>query len=163
MVFFISDTHFGHRAICKYRPEFESPKQHDETIISNWNKVVTNKRMVVWVLGDMCISNKEYDMKSIISSLNGRIKLLTGNHCNLEDYKDTKIEIQRGITKEYGFWLSHAPIHPDELRGHKNIHGHVHNKTINDSRYINVCCENIGYTPISLDEIRRQHDYPTSR
>lgn len=154
MVYFISDTHFGHRAICKYRPEFKSPKEHDEFIISNWNKTIRGSGYIVWVLGDMCIPNREYKFKDLIWSLNGRIKLITGNHCDLDAYKNTKIEIQRGITKDYGFWLTHAPIHPDELRGHNNIHGHVHNKSIPDNRYINVCCEKINYTPISLDEIR---------
>ena len=28
-VFFISDTHFGHNNICKYRPQFSSAKEHD--------------------------------------------------------------------------------------------------------------------------------------
>jgi calcineurin-like phosphoesterase family protein len=39
------------------------------------------------------------------------------------------------------------------LRGKKNVHGHVHYKTIPDDRYLNVCCENINFTPISLEEV----------
>ena len=52
------------------------------------------------------------------------------------------------------FWLSHAPIHPEELRDRINIHGHVHYKNIDDARYFNVSCENIGFKPISLENIR---------
>jgi calcineurin-like phosphoesterase family protein len=60
-----------------------------------------------------------------------------------------------GIIKYKGFWLSHAPIHPEELRGKPNIHGHVHTNTLNDSRYFNASLENIGYKPVSIEEVRR--------
>ncbi len=59
-----------------------------------------------------------------------------------------------------GHWLSHAPIHPMELRGKKNIHGHCHpylmtkevyGETVVDDRYINVCVEYVGYTPIKWE------------
>lgn len=151
-VFFIADTHFGHRAICKYRPQFKTPDEHDEMIISNWNKVVTKKKFIVWVLGDFCIHNNKYDMDKIIKRLNGTIKLITGNHCHLPYYKN--IEVMNGLTSRYGFWLSHYPIHPIELRGKKNIHGHVHNNILNDNNYISVCCESINFTPKELEEIR---------
>ncbi|MCP3683351.1 MAG: hypothetical protein GY861_11740 [bacterium] len=154
-VFFISDTHFGHRAICKYRSEFKTPEEHDETIVTNWNKVV-NKRSFVWVLGDMCIKNKDYDMDKLISRLNGTIYLITGSHCHLPYYNHNKIVVRNGLTKKYGYWLSHCPIHPTELRGKKNIHGHVHYKSLPDNNYINVCCEVINYKPISLEEIRKK-------
>ena len=157
MIYFISDLHFGHRAICKYRPEFKDLQEHDEFIIENWNKKVNKKKYIVWVLGDMCIKNKEYDFNTMINRLNGNIQLITGNHDYLPVYNHPKIKVMNGLTSKYGFWLSHAPIHPAELRGKKNIHGHVHNKTIEDDRYVNVCVEQINYTPISLDEIRSKH------
>lgn len=151
-VFFISDLHFGHKAICRYRPEFVTPKEHDEYIIEKWNSVVTKAKYQVWCLGDMCIKNKLYDFAKQIKRLNGTIHVITGNHCYLPAYQG--LHIASGLTKKYGFWLSHCPIHPDELRGQYNIHGHVHRKTLNDRRYINVCCENVGYTPVDLEEIR---------
>ena len=52
------------------------------------------------------------------------------------------------------FWLSHAPIHPQELRGLKNVHGHCHNNSIDDNRYINVSCEAVNYTPIQFKDIK---------
>lgn len=152
-VFFIADTHFGHRNICAYRP-FNNPQEHDECIINNWNKVVTKLKYQVWVLGDMCINNKYYDFEKLIYRLNGTIHVITGNHCYLPAYNHNNIQVHQGLTKKYGFWLSHCPVHPNELRNRKNIHGHVHNKTIEDDRYINVCCDVIGYTPMELDFIR---------
>lgn len=151
-VFFIADTHFGHRNICKYRSQFSSPQEHDELLISNWNKVVIKKKYQVWVLGDMCICNDKYNFDDLIKGLNGTIRIITGNHCYLPAYKNLRIET--GLVKKYGFWLSHCPIHPQELRGHKNIHGHIHDKTIDDDRYICVCPEHIDYKPIELEEIR---------
>jgi calcineurin-like phosphoesterase family protein len=56
--------------------------------------------------------------------------------------------------------LTHIPVHYCELeyRFKKNIHGHMHEKVVlfndkPDSRYINVSCEQINYTPIALEEI----------
>ena len=60
----------------------------------------------------------------------------------------------QGFVKYKDYWLSHCPIHPNELRGKYNLHGHVHNKTVEDVRYFNCSLENIDYTPISLDQIR---------
>lgn len=151
-IFFIADTHFGHGAICKYRPQFSCPEEHDEFIISNWNSVVTKARQHVWCLGDMCFKNKYYAFDTLLSRLNGTIHVVPGNHCYLPAYKNLIKE--RALVARYGFWLSHAPIHPAELRGRCNVHGHVHYATLNDKRYFNVSCENIAYTPIDLDVIK---------
>lgn len=53
-----------------------------------------------------------------------------------------------------GFWLTHPPMHPAELRGKPNIHGHVHFATVPDNDYINVCCENVDYKPINFQMIK---------
>ena len=55
------------------------------------------------------------------------------------------------LVKYKGTWLSHAPIHQDELRGCVNIHGHTHYHVIDDERYINVCSEHTNYGPIRRD------------
>lgn len=153
-VFFIADTHFGHRNICKYRPQFSCSDEHDELLIENWNSKITKKNQQVWVLGDVCIKNKYYDFDALLSRLNGTLHIIPGNHCYTPAY--SKFHVAQSLVAKYGFWLSHCPIHPNELRGRKNIHGHVHNQTIVDNRYINVCCENIGYSPVDLDEILNQ-------
>ena len=55
--FFIADTHFGDEGIIKFghRP-FSNSKEMNETLIKNWNEVVTNED-TVWVIGDFCLSN----------------------------------------------------------------------------------------------------------
>ena len=100
-----------------------------------------------------------------MARLNGTIHIITGNHCWLQAYEG--MDVRPSLTAKYGFWLSHAPIHPNELRGRKNIHGHVHNEAVTyydeifeieapDPNYINVCCDVTDYKPISLEEIRER-------
>jgi len=149
-VFFASDTHFGHKRIHKFRTEFESESQHQEYVIERWNETV-GKNDKVYLLGDSA-----FTMESIeaVRRLNGTKILLRGNHdkLNTSVYLWVFKEVC-GIIRYKDFWLSHAPIHPQELRGLKNIHGHVHNATIPDNRYFNACLENIDYRPIEYFEL----------
>ena len=83
--------------------------------------------------------------------------LICGNqdldHHTMKDLVEAYDEVY-ALKKYKEFWLSHAPIHPDELRGKVNIHGHTHYHNIADDRYVNVSMEQINYTPIELHEIR---------
>ncbi len=59
MMYFISDTHFNHSNIIKYcRLSFKDINEMNETIINNWNSVVT-KGDTVYHLGDFCLSTDE--------------------------------------------------------------------------------------------------------
>jgi len=154
-IFFISDLHLGHKSAIKWRNIFDHIEEHDDHILKTWNEVV-GRNDITYIVGDISFrSPKEY-VWSILNQLNGKIKLIPGNHDIISYYignKD-KVEILPGLHKKYGYWLSHAPIHPSELRGCKNIHGHTHATCIDDKRYFNVSAENISFTPISLDEVR---------
>lgn len=164
-VFFISDLHFGHRAIVEfgritgtvYRTG-DNYLENMHHIITQWNSVVT-KRCRVFVLGDTAFTEEGFEA---LKELKGDKILVRGNH---DDNFSTKqwLEVFNdvlGLHKYKEFWLSHAPIHSMELRGKRNIHGHVHFNSIRnmhgdfDKRYINVCCEAIGETPVSLSQIR---------
>jgi calcineurin-like phosphoesterase family protein len=159
-VYIISDTHLGHNAICKYRTEFSTAEEHNHHILEEWNSVVT-RRDTVYLLGDAVFS---MDAMLCAKQLNGNKILVRGNHDKLDTHVYlTAFKHIYGVIKYKGIWLSHAPIHPQELRGCYNIHGHVHNETIPDSRYFNACIENIGYKPILFTDIvdilnKRVHD-----
>lgn len=161
-VYFISDTHFGHKNICKYRTQFSTPEEHDRFVFNNIMSV-SGKRNILWLLGDSFFTKESMALYREINERFMQVNVVFGNHCadNDERIKNAR-EIAATCNKfgalfSYkGFWLSHAPIHPDELRGKKMIHGHVHDQTLDDNRYFNVSCENIGYKPISLNEIKER-------
>lgn len=161
-LFLISDTHFGHENICnflckdgitKLRP-FSCAAEMDEAIVKNWNSVVRpNDR--VYVLGDVAIKRANI---ATISRCYGKKVLIKGNHdiFQLEDYLPHFEDI-RGVNvmKARDGILSHIPLHPDSIgRFGINIHGHIHEGDLPDSRYFSVCCENIGYTPISYEDLK---------
>jgi calcineurin-like phosphoesterase family protein len=164
-VYFISDLHFGHKRITEFTCELGKKYRSGDTylenmqnIITNWNKVV-KKKDLVWVLGDTAFTQEGFDA---LGELAGRKKLVRGNH---DDFFTTEewlkhFETVESLVKYKQLWLSHCPIHPHELRGKRNAHGHVHHNSIKnsytneyDDRYINVCCEAIGETPISYADI----------
>lgn len=162
-VFFISDLHLGHENMAKKRG-FLSADEMNKRIIHNWNSVV-HKRDIVWVLGDITMeTSKHYHL---LSQLNGGINVVLGNHDRPNDiallYRNvTKI---CGMIKYKGFILSHAPIHELEVdRFRANIHGHTHENCIFnlfgdlDTRYINVSCEVVDYTPILFETILKNYE-----
>jgi len=159
--FYISDPHFGHNGIInfldndgnKVRP-FNSIEEHDETIIENCNKRVRSVDRL-YIMGDVVMNRR---CLPILNRLNGKKVLLKGNHdiFNLKDYTPYFDDIRAyKILPKSGIIFSHIPIHPDQLnnRFKLNCHGHLHQNKINDKRYMNLCCENLNYTPIELEEI----------
>jgi len=155
-LFFISDLHFGHKNIINFagcHRGGSNVEEHDEWIIEQWNSVV-KKKDTVYVLGDVAFSREGL---AKCSRLLGNKNLILGNHdrYRVEEYSQY-FRVRSGIFKHAGHWLTHAPIHSESLRNIDNIHGHMHHKKIDDDRYINVCVEQVGGVPISIDEIRNK-------
>ena len=142
-----SDPHFHHENMAKHRG-FSCAEEMNELIVKNWNNTVS-KRDAVFLLGDITMEKNNY---AILDRLNGLINVVLGNHderqhvkyllehvnsvAGMIDYKDKCI-------------LTHCPVHPSQLefRYSWNIHGHVHENSISDERYVNVCAEVIDYRP----------------
>jgi calcineurin-like phosphoesterase family protein len=173
MIYFISDTHFGHKGSLlwnngRVRPMFGGVTEMDYIMINNWNKTVKSDKDDVWFLGDFAYKcNKNY-AESIFRSLNGTKHLVKGNHdygiatkfkdwasisdINQVDYVDTvtgsKIEI---ILCHYPMisWRhsNHGSIH---LHGH--THGSIQDKNLGVKRF-DVSVECINYTPISIEDV----------
>src|SRR4030095_15662587 len=76
-VFFISDTHFGHRGIITFsgtkpfRP-FATIEEHDAELVRRWNSVV-GKKDTMWHLGDFCFGKRNL---AIAGELNGNKRLV---------------------------------------------------------------------------------------
>jgi calcineurin-like phosphoesterase family protein len=161
-VFFIGDTHFGHKNIIKFCDgrDFDSVEEHDQGIIDRWNSVVRPKD-IVWHLGDVAFGSKNI---SKIEQCNGIKKLILGNHDNypMTEYLKYFTKIHGVIRVYEDFVLSHVPVHPSQLeyRWKINIHGHIHkpNEYQIDGNYMNVNADAINLTPIELSEIREKFD-----
>jgi len=132
---------------------FSSIAEHDAHIIKMWNSVVT-KRDVVYILGDITMSKAGF--YPMLDALKGEKKVILGNHDKQANVKLllNYVNSVAGMIKYRGWFLTHCPIHTNELQHCKgNVHGHVHEKTIDDNRYINVSCEALDYTPALLDDL----------
>lgn len=153
-IYFISDLHLGHKNILNFSPNRygDTPYEHDEYQISQIYSTI-GKKDVLYILGDVAFEAKKLEL---LRPIRGRMILVRGNHDTypLDLYREFFVDVL-GFAKYKEFWLSHAPIHPEELRGKKNIHGHVHMMSIPDDRYINVCADVLkDQCPISLEQIR---------
>lgn len=149
-VYFIGDLHFGHNNIHKFRSDLQlsSEEAHREFLIDRWNSTI-NKRDVVWLLGDICFKR---ELIPQLDRLRGHKYMVLGNHDLNGKFYSEHVNKVCGVVKYKGLWLSHAPIHPAELRGSPNVHGHVHSQTLEDTaNYFNASCENISYRPVSLE------------
>lgn len=157
--FVISDLHLGHAKILKYSSGLRggtTSEEHDEWIIDQWNSVVT-KHDLVYVLGDVAM-NREALKK--VKRLKGTKHLCKGNHDieSLKAYQEYFGAIYGIHNYRRVFWMTHAPVHPDSLRGMFNLHGHTHQNKVMldgapDPRYINVCIESSFGVPQNLDQL----------
>lgn len=152
-VFLIGDTHFGHSKVLEFEPEarpFQNIAEHDERLVELWNETVKPKD-TVWHLGDVGFGIGFFD---ILPKLNGVKKLVMGNHDRYpaERYLEHFYGVY-GAVKLRDYILTHVPIHDSQFyRFLGNIHGHLHSKKLEDTRYINVSAECIGLRPIFFDE-----------
>ena len=184
MNYYISDLHIGHANVIKFdnRP-FKDTDEMFQTILTNWNKTVTNKD-TVYILGDF-IWAKENQWCDIVKQFKGHKVLIKGNHDPKQfsdktkklflDIKDYAV-VTDGVNK---LVLSHYPIicyTKDYSPNVFMLYGHVHNtremgyvqqarKIIRDNingtegeplgQLLHVGCmeEYMNYTPRTLQQI----------
>jgi calcineurin-like phosphoesterase family protein len=157
-VFFIADLHLGHTNMALHRGFF-SVEEHDEYVIAKYNSVV-HKRDVTYILGD--VTMEKSSPYPLLDRLNGVKHIVLGNHDRRQDVKKLleHVESVGAMINYKGVFLTHCPIHPDELTYGipKNIHGHIHDKVVMlngcpDPRYFCVSCEQVDYTPKTLKDL----------
>ncbi len=174
--FFLGDPHFGHQNIIKFsRTQFKTIEEHNQCLMDNWCSVVKSKD-TVFLLGDMCMGNKDDGFRKI-HALPGMKRLILGNHDpKIHGWGETPYWLKlAGIDwaagchelRKHGnkILLTHIPVHRCQKdRYDLNIHGHMHSekimhktyskfKDVVDPFYFNVCAEHINLTPISLEQI----------
>lgn len=163
MIYLTADSHFFHVNILQYchRPYTDVYQMNDD-LINNWNKVVSPSDYV-YHLGDLCFTLEQ--LKLIIPRLNGKIKLVPGNHDHwVNDYKNEFRDKLSILPKIYEFRYDKIPItmchYP--LRtwnqshfGAMHVFGHIHsedNKIIY-GRSLDVGVDAFNYTPVALEEV----------
>ena len=165
-VWFTADLHLGHENIIRYcdRP-FGSVDEMDRALIERWNEVV-EPTDEVWVLGDVALGPIAQTLP-LVGELHGRKLLLSGNHdrCwpdhgrRAEGWEARYLEAgfaevhhgQRRLTVESRPVLAcHFPYRGDSHardrflehrpvdRGDWLLHGHVHERWLQQDRMINV-------------------------
>lgn len=181
--FLISDSHFSHRGIVKFlradgvtkeRP-WDNIEEMDEALVKNWNSVVREKDTVIH-LGDVVINRSALP---ILARLNGIKELVKGNHdvFRLDEYTPYFKNIHGGRSFD-DFILTHIPVHPASIERWKgNVHRHTHsNKVMRslirnpdgkivqeiDTRYLCVSVEQIDYTPIAWEEVKKRFEEQNS-
>lgn len=168
-IFLIADTHVGHANCLTFKTNegtplrpFSSVEEMDAVLESNWNKTVRPQDKV-YVLGDLAMSKKHIPF---FGRVNGEKVLIKGNHDieKLSVYTPYFKDI-RACHQLDKFILTHIPIHPQSLsRWNGNIHGHLHSNKVMldgvpDPRYICVSVEQINFTPISLETLKKNYEH----
>lgn len=175
-VYFTSDFHLYHKNIVRFdnRPFIDENGEPDleamhETINTNWNNVVKDND-VVFYLGNLCFSKPDL-AKDFLSTLNGKIHYIMGNHDkykdiasygrfeSISDLVDLKIS-GNDIKENINFVLCHYPIYSWNRAHHGSymIHGHSHMGLSDgdfhkDKRIFDVGCNGWNYTPVSYKKI----------
>ena len=159
--YIISDHHFGHANSLTFLRkdgtklrDFSSAEEMDEHMVQCWNSVVRPGDKVVH-LGDVAI-NKKY--LEILRRLNGKKKLIMGNHdiFDLKYYSEYFYDIKAYRVFD-GHVFSHIPVHPSSIeRWRGNVHGHLHEKKLDDPRYICMSVEqgHVNYTPVPWYQVK---------
>jgi len=169
---YISDLHFGHKAVIdfEHRP-FSGIDEMDAVLIQLWNSRVT-KNDQVYILGDFAFHNKK-PYSWYLKQLRGQKHLVIGNHDKklLKDAEamsyfvsvDNYLEVTDCQSR---IILSHYPIAEWNNFHHGSylIYGHIHNRTDEAYQYMKqfdralnagACINN--YTPSSLNELIRNN------
>lgn len=178
--FFISDLHLGHKKCLSFgNRKFTCFEDYNKNLIKRWNNAV-NPLDSVWILGDISWYSPEETVE-IISRLNGRKNLVTGNHDKhliqdesvhslfeeIVDYKELYFDKKTAVV------LSHYPIpfYNRQYHGWYHLYGHIHTnrewellklfqKELWEEHQIpcnmyNVGCmvQGMDFTPRTLEEI----------
>lgn len=165
-VYTTSDLHLDHKNILKFRPGIASTvAEYNEIILDNIKSTV-NKRDTLIIQGDVAFSVESLMRLKEIKCL---IKILyLGNHDIQGPVKIEHLSVVFdkifSLNTRNNVWLSHAPIHPEELRSRKGcVHGHTHNHIIQDYRYVNVCLERTNLKPVLFNDVIDRLDEQNSQ
>ncbi len=166
MIFFTSDTHYGHKNLVKGVTswpdpsrcrDFKSVPEHDDFIVNKINSIV-GQDDILYHLGDWSFGGYQNIKKFRERIICREIHLILGNHDEniekqLDEYRDTFQSIQHYLEIKLDgslIVLSHWPmkIWNKSHKGSWHLHGHCHNNLQPDD----------WWTSSKRDERRRTMD-----
>ena len=168
-IFATADLHFGHdRAFIWGARGFKSIEEHDAEIIKRWNEVVTAEDDV-YILGDLMLGDNAHGIYCL-SQLNGKLHILTGNHCTSARQKlyhtlENMVEFCGCATtikyKKKQLYLSHYPTITSNMEANPhqavfNLYGHTHQTTnfYNGQPFMyHVGVDSHNCYPVLLDDV----------
>lgn len=167
MIWFASDTHWGHANVVRYagRP-YSDVLEMGDALVDNWNACVAEKD-TVWHLGDFAFANRD-GIRWLLERLNGTKHLVLGNHDRLirrrphmfiGDDWFASIQTYSELKTDPPIVLSHYGMRVWNRSHYGSIHlyGHSHGTLPPHGRSVDVGvdCKEITdeYRPVSLDEV----------
>jgi calcineurin-like phosphoesterase family protein len=159
MLFFTSDTHFGHGgALGFYRRPFASVAEMDRAMVERWNAVV-GPEDEVWHLGDFAIKPRPGRVDELLASMHGRKHLVAGNNdpegtrrapgwASVADYAELSVDDTLLVLCHYPFraWNGMG-------KGAVNLHGHSHGRGKRLPRQIDVGVDVWDFRPVTLETL----------
>jgi len=180
-IWFTADLHLGHHNIIEYcqRP-FSDVDAMNTALVDRWNSAV-DPADTVYVVGDFALG-KIADTLPLASRLRGHKILVAGNHDRCWDGNGKRSDgwTERYLTAgfeqvvqgqtcidigEHPVRICHFPYRGDSLihdrftdcrpddKGDWLIHGHVHEKWVQQGRMINVGVDANDFRPVDIDTI----------
>ena len=170
MIYFTADLHIGHENIVKYcqRPFKNAGKMN--TILKNVFNDIVKEDDTTYFLGDLALfsETQKAALEQVIRNLNGKKKLVLGNHdiMNPFTYQEIGFAGVHTYLDRYFKWednvyrvhLSHDPC-VAQVPNSIWICGHVHNIfKVSYSKKLNNVIVNVGvdmwdFKPVSLKEV----------
>lgn len=150
-----SDMHFNHENIIKYA---NRPFDWQERMLNSWMEQVKEGDTVLH-LGDWFMGKADRFVSDVRPLLEGRLISLVGNH----DRQSKKWYAEHNIEMISPFFMRHDAYrvafthrpHPELVSFPLtlNVHGHIHEKTMKDARFLNACIEHHGYRLVRLGDL----------
>lgn len=178
--FFTSDAHWGHKNVIQYcnRP-FSSVEEMNETMIKNWNSVVS-KSDIVYFVGDFYLGKDQNEAFSILNRLNGaEVHLILGNHdkhlknwvrekfTSCSPYKEIYVPDPEAYGEKQFIVLCHYAMRVwnKSHHGSYQLYGHSHGSLPDDpfSRSMDVGVDANSYFPVSYEQIKEKMKLKTPR
>lgn len=154
----IADLHLKHPGVTRFRNQFATADEHDAFVVDRINSVV-NKNDSLYILGDCVVGQ---GAGALIEQLCcQRVFLIPGNHDGERSVIPFGVfsRVMGSYARKLpgtnlGAVFTHIPVHPCCLdRWQLNVHGHLHDLSVDDPRYFCVSAERLDYTPISMEEL----------